>query len=125
MLLQFLGCAINSALKRGGEIGARYGGIEFAILLPGTSRDGAARVTEDIRKEFVRLCDQREIDRTGLSVGISCVIPKIADRSADLIMEADEGLYRAKQRGRNCTEFSPDVAPRSGLVAAEGLPLAA
>jgi len=125
VLLQFMGSAINGAFKRGGDIGARDGGKEFAILLPGASRDGTTRVAEDIRKEFVRLCDEHEIDKTKFDMGNSCVIPKLADRSVDLMKDGDEALYRAKQRGRNCTEFSPDVAPCFGLVTAEGPPLAA
>jgi diguanylate cyclase (GGDEF)-like protein len=125
MLLQSLGSAINDALKRGGDIGARYGGDEFAILLPETSSDGVTRVTESIREEFARLCSELGIHQPGLSMGISCAIPRAGDLPAMLIKAADEALYRAKQLGRNRTEVAADEPRLIGSTISRGPSLAA
>jgi diguanylate cyclase (GGDEF)-like protein len=121
-LLQSLGSAIGGALMRGGDIGARYGGDEFAVLLPATSVDGAKSVADVIRDEFARACRDPVTNQRGLSIGISCVVPDAGDDSDSLIKAADRALYRAKQQGRNRTEVaasaSPKTAPALSTIAA-------
>jgi diguanylate cyclase (GGDEF)-like protein len=103
-LLKSVGVAIISAIERGGDMGARYGGDEFSVLLPGTSTDGAARVAEKIRPAFVEICQRDKIACTGLSIGVACLTPGAAERFDDLVKLADLALYRAKDLGRNRTE---------------------
>ena len=89
------------------DILARYGGEEFVLTLPHTSSDGAGVVAERIRQtvEQVVLDTEAGPVRFTVSIGISTY-------SRDLPLEqivgrADEALYRAKQRGRNCVVVLP------------------
>jgi diguanylate cyclase (GGDEF)-like protein len=105
-MIKILGSALADSLNRGGDLGARYGGDEFAILLPNTSLDGAREVTSKIRKNFAGLCDNEGVKNLGLSIGVGCVLPVKGMRAGELIQLADRALYRAKELGRNRTEAS-------------------
>ena len=119
-LLKSVGVAIISAIERGGDMGARYGGDEFAVLLPGTSTDGAARVTEKICQAFAEFCTRDGIAGAGLSIGVACLTPGAAERFDDLVKLADLALYRAKHLGRNRTEVSTKASSeRSKALSAD------
>jgi diguanylate cyclase (GGDEF)-like protein len=105
-LLKTVGAAIASSIGRGGDIGARYGGDEFAILLPNTSADGAERVAKKIRQTFAELCERERIVCSGLSIGIASITPAADERFGELVGLADLALYRAKDLGRNRTEVA-------------------
>lgn len=86
---------------RSGDILARWGGEEFVVLLPETSAAQAALLAERLRTDIasLRMGSPRNPMRLSASFGI-------AERNghetlAELIHEADEWLYRAKQSGRN------------------------
>jgi diguanylate cyclase (GGDEF)-like protein len=81
------------------DVAARYGGEEFAVLLPDTSRLGAFVVAERIRR---RIEERFSRGRTVVTIsgGIS-VFPDDAGTPADLIVQADAGLYGAKAAGKN------------------------
>lgn len=87
---------------RSGDITARWGGEEFAILLPESSAAQAAQLAERLRVKIanLRLGSPRKPIRLSASFGI-------AERSGEhesldhLIHDADEWLYRAKESGRN------------------------
>lgn len=95
---------------RANDVGARFGGEEFAVLLPGTSTEVAAKLGERIRETIshtpVELSDEQQV-AVSVSIGVASVIParnaanldRIAD---DLLAAADAALYKAKQDGRNC-----------------------
>ena len=83
------------------DIVGRYGGEEFAIILPNTNIAAAERVMDEIRKGFTNICHVS--DDKKFYVTFSCGIagcPPIDDPAA-LIKSADEALYVAKNRGRN------------------------
>jgi diguanylate cyclase (GGDEF)-like protein len=81
------------------DVAARYGGEEFAVLLPDTSRLGAFVVAERIRR---RIEDRLARGRTPVTVsGGIAVFPDDAGTPADLIVQADAGLYGAKAAGKN------------------------
>lgn len=88
---------------RGGDLAARMGGEEFAVLLPGTGRGPAALVAERVR----RATEAHTLGRTvrvavTVSVGVASTegLPE-PHLAADLLRKADAALYRAKSEGRN------------------------
>jgi len=87
---------------RSGDLFARIGGEEFAVLLPMTSVREAARVAETVRAAIENL----ELDRlgAGLSITASIGVAGLARRDdglRELLDEADQQLYFAKNSGRN------------------------
>jgi two-component system cell cycle response regulator len=81
------------------DVAARYGGEEFAVLLPDTSRLGAFVVAERIRARIEERFARSRAPVT-LSGGLA-VFPEDAGTPADLIVQADVGLYEAKAAGKN------------------------
>lgn len=94
------------------DIVCRYGGDEFAILMPEAGSKGILLVTERIRKAFNEMTSSEEFyrlpDPITLSVGYS-IYPDLARNKDDLIMQADSALYQAKNMGRNNVQLYRDV----------------
>ena len=86
------------------DLFARYGGEEFALLLPDTDTKNAQIVAERLRKKIA----DTKIQRDGLSfqvtVSIGIAPTQHEEKLEILIGEADQALYRAKERGRNRVE---------------------
>lgn len=84
------------------DLVARFGGEEFAMLLPETDIPGALQLAERIREEIAALPVNygRHTIRVTASIGLAAT--QDGDRGSEqLIKAADEGLYAAKQGGRN------------------------
>ena len=84
------------------EVG-RYGGEEFAMLLPGTSLKRAAQIAERIRRKISDMnviVDGSNIEVTA-SFGVACFPSTDIDNMEDLLKAADKALYEAKETGRN------------------------
>ena len=84
------------------DIAGRYGGEEFAILLPDTSIDNAYIFAERLRKAVDDVCvkhNEIEVNYT-ISMGIAEVGPSIKTYEA-WIEHADAALYQSKNEGRN------------------------
>lgn len=97
--------AIRSASHRTMDLGVRYGGDEFLVLLPETDSAGARRVAERILASMQASGIPHEHNATDgvvtLSVGVVTSDLISVDTPDDLIVAADDCLYRAKDRGRN------------------------
>lgn len=103
---------IQAAIHRPDDKVFRYGGEEFAILLPGTHGLGALQVAERIRlsiKDHRFITPIDEINIT-LSLGVNCITPQTPTEQNMLIRTADEALYKAKSNGRNCVVISDNNA---------------
>lgn len=88
---------------RGSDIACRYGGEEFALVLPDTTLEGAHRRAESIRAAIKRLelsHDGRPIDNVTASLGVA-LFPHHAAESDALVRASDEALYEAKRAGRD------------------------
>ncbi|MEK6777307.1 MAG: diguanylate cyclase [bacterium] len=95
---------------RSTDILSRYGGEEFAVLLPQVPLTGAEKVAEKIRKEVAENPFQINEDKinVSLSCGISCFLEEKVDTIDTVIMEADRALYESKKNGKNRVTISKD-----------------
>ena len=96
--------AIGKALRRPGDLAARYGGDEFIILLPDSDLTGACCIAESIRHSVSRLHIENAGSPHGcltLSIGIAAEKPERQTDWKSLCEAADQALYRAKSSGRN------------------------
>lgn len=95
--LKMVGHVIRETL-RGADVAARFGGEEFAILLPQTTSTEAAMIAERIRLNIM-LADFPH-RRVTASIGVASCSSELC-ASADLVAAADKALYEAKRQGRN------------------------
>jgi len=114
--LQEIAKALESITNRPADLASRYGGEEFAILLPATSLDNTVMLAERLRKKIEKLKIEHSRSSFGIvtvSIGVSCCEPvwdftgKTPDEDqkvifpAMLLTAADNALYVSKERGRN------------------------
>ncbi|MBA3346480.1 MAG: GGDEF domain-containing protein [Gemmatimonadales bacterium] len=107
---------IISEQIRAGDIGARVGGEEFAVWLPGTGLELGAKIAERIRiKLGTTPWDWRGRNwPLSASFGVAAM-PETSTTVAELPAQADAALYVAKRSGRNRVERAGGQAARSGL----------
>lgn len=112
LCLRRVGAVLAACFKRAGDVVARVGGEEFAVLLPGMAVADARRLAERLGDEVVALGIAHEA-----SDGAGCVTVSIGVAELDraqmqgfdaLYQRADEALYRAKHAGRNRVECGSD-----------------
>ena len=106
-VLKSLSQLLTQRLRRTDIIG-RYGGEEFAIILPYTSINNALAVMEELRKSFENI--RHRANEEEFSVTFSCGIASLAHfkTASELTEAADKALYIAKREGRNqtiCSNF--------------------
>jgi len=93
---------------RKSDVACRYGGEEFAILLPESSKEGAMKVAQTIRKncEAVKISlNSDQFVHFSISLGVAEVDPS-QNRAIEVALKhADEALYKAKESGRNKVEI--------------------
>jgi diguanylate cyclase (GGDEF)-like protein len=98
---------------RHSDVLARFGGEEFAVLLTQTDQHLATEIAERIRQQIdshvITLGNSTELSVT-ISIGCTTLDSYdgsliATDASQQLLMRADEALYRSKQQGRNQVNF--------------------
>jgi len=103
--LQTVAGTITSSLGRPCDIAARWGGEEFAVLMPNTTLEGAVHVAEEIRKNIEGAhvpCDEiNSYHNVTISTGVARMQPDKDISIPELILQADKALYNAKDAGRN------------------------
>jgi len=129
--LQVVASCIQATIKRPADFGARFGGEEFALLLPSTDARGALKVAEELRAAVAASmstypgCLDRDISA---SIGATSVRPQRGDDFERTFVVADRALFRAKELGRNRVEYSelaPVPPPRADLPDADPVKSAA
>lgn len=96
---------LSAALIRAADLVARYGGDEFAILLPETGSLGASTVAGRIRAAMAKDAVAGISLTTTLSIGIATWNAEEEASPDDLTYAADRALYSAKRNGRNRVEL--------------------
>lgn len=104
------------ATVRDSDVAARWGGEEFALVLPGTGPEGGAQLAERVREivesRLVQAPDGTDVRITG-SFGVACF--PACEEFGELLAAADSALYGAKRAGKNRVVVSPEtIGPQIG-----------
>ena len=117
--LRKVGHAVARCARRPGDLAARYGGEELALLLPNTTESGALDVAEQVLGAIRALQYTHEASPNGVvtvSIGVAALVPIPAiTQSSNLVQAADTMLYEAKRHGRNMA-FPRQVAPAEAVA---------
>jgi diguanylate cyclase (GGDEF)-like protein len=95
---------------RSSDVICRYGGEEFAVLLPEINMMGALQVAERLNQEIYRtsVTSRKGEVRVSVSMGVA-MLDAETHTIDDMLHQADRALYAAKQAGRNCVRYIPQV----------------
>jgi diguanylate cyclase (GGDEF)-like protein/PAS domain S-box-containing protein len=118
--------AALDVVVRPGDLVTRFGGEEFAVILPHTCIEGALQVANEICEGLRRRRLEHSTNPLGvltISVGCASVVPSLGQHAVNLIELADEALYTAKRNGRNqvrsCNALSSSGAVIPAVALAE------
>ena len=112
--LQAVAQNINPLLRQS-DVLARFGGEEFTVMLPDTNQTDALEIAERIRLQINQIVLEDDHGKTfsiSVSIGVSTWQPDPQQQRTFeeiqnyLISKADEGVYKAKDEGRNCVQFA-------------------
>jgi len=109
IVLKLAAEALESAVRSSDSV-YRFGGEEFAVLLPHTDQLAAVDVAERIRLAIATL--QIDSGEHSVAVTTSCgvALHRAGEGSGQWLARADEALYRAKDQGRNCTRVFATIS---------------
>jgi diguanylate cyclase (GGDEF)-like protein/PAS domain S-box-containing protein len=107
--IRAVAAAIASALHRPADLAARYGGDEFAIILPTTDSSGAVAIAKQVVENVAKLKLPHEGNPEGggfvsASIGAATALCRVGgtiEMPQSLLAAADNALYKAKEAGRN------------------------
>ena len=117
----------DQRIWRTSDVATRYGGEEFAVLLPNTSIEGAVLLAEQIRGCVTSLTNVPELVRLAprpfpLSCSIGVATFPTHAAATDLVVAADKALYVAKNAGKNCVKvFEQKSAILLGCVSNQSM----
>ncbi len=114
-VLRLVAVSIKQNVK-GLDTAARFGGEEFAIILPGCDLVGATQVAEQVRKavqarELVKRSTGENLGRVTISVGVATF--RKEDTPVTIVERADAALYAAKRGGRNMVVTESDQSSQA------------
>jgi diguanylate cyclase (GGDEF)-like protein len=103
--LAMLASEMERVARRAVDLAARFGGEEFAMILPNTSAEGARLIAEMVRQGFADLNLEHPASPIAscltVSAGVATATYEHRCSPEELIAAADQSLYAAKRRGRN------------------------
>ncbi|GAL20139.1 diguanylate cyclase [Vibrio maritimus] len=103
--LRAIAKVLKNTFQRSEDIVSRYGGEEFAVILPNTSQEQALMLGEVIRQRVEELAIDNgstpPLSNVTASVGVASCVPYFQQKPSKLICDADKALYKAKAAGRN------------------------
>lgn len=103
--LQQFAFVVNQFVRRTGDLVARYGGDEFAMILVATDLEGAYSVANSIKNAVEKINFYEKKVKTNIQmsacIGITSAFPEKDIKPRDLINQADQALYRAKKSNDN------------------------
>ena len=106
IVLRAVAAILQEHFNAPGNLVCRYGGEEFCVLLPDCSKEKAMDLANQVRQKIQakEIVLRRQKTQVTASFGIA-TFPKDARAKEELIIKADEALYKAKEAGRNkvCT----------------------
>ena len=100
--------SIQDVVARPGDLVARFGGEEFAVVLPNTASDGAIQIAQQICSAMRSRQLPHSANPLGIvtvSAGCATLVPQMGKHAATLVDCADQALYQAKNAGRNCVRL--------------------
>ena len=113
---------LHEHARRPGDLAARFGGEEFAMVLPDTDASTAHHIAEAIRRDFAALqlphAASPTLAHVTVSIGVATLVPEQTKTGAHLLRAADEALYAAKHGGRNQVAVAAQT-PGSALYPAQ------
>ena len=102
-----------SDVTRSNGLVCRYGGEEFAIIIPDTDRITAAKKAEEVRQAIedkTIISEEGQVLHVTISIGVAAFDGTFFTKPDQLIKAADQGVYAAKNAGRNAVRvFAPRV----------------
>lgn len=101
LVLQTFAATVGQALRTTDTL-ARWGGEEFLLLLPDTGPDAAATLLDRVRQTVQDSAVQAKGQAVRVTVSIGVAAHTASTTLAQLLDQADQALYQAKQKGRNC-----------------------
>lgn len=84
------------------DVACRYGGEEFAVILPNCDLNGAKKFAERVRETVEQSTFESESGQLHVTVSIGYGCIKSEEQRQELFSRVDQALYRAKDNGRNC-----------------------
>ena len=113
---------IHSQLKRSSDYVCRYGGEEFALILPNTDATGVMELAEQIRACIAAAPFDTEIGPLPVHISAGCysAVAAAPMLSTDFIHAADQALYQAKTAGRNQVVLAAASETAAPVSASEG-----
>lgn len=121
--LQEVAKVLSQCISRPADIVTRYGGEEFAVILPNTTLEGATVISQ----RLVTAIQQRGLPHdtapstiVTISCGVASVLPRVDYLPSDLVFTADQALYQAKAQGRNQYRAIYVMPPSPGQSASAG-----
>jgi diguanylate cyclase (GGDEF)-like protein len=119
MCLRQVADVLREHLHRAQDLAARFGGEEFALLLPHTSLHDARTLAENLREAVQRQAIHHEGSEFAcitISIGCAALTPRPGDDHIQLLRAADAALYAAKQTGRNRVQAGTPAEPAANTA---------